>query len=347
MTFLIQSGNPRAAKQAARKSLCDRLWPKLPFFSLRCSLGPLSPHTYFGSLLPHSIAAKSLAYRLPATAATIRLLQHYATPFLEQNIFGVPWIVVGLILYPFLYLIGFQAIYRKDRRSLAFLVYPWFYFLTFAIANPLIFRWYLTPPLPIYMLVILVGAVKILGDLLSPERSSSGNQTSRSRFIYSFSVLALILLPFASSLSEWRLTPDHGLTRPAPEMAWYRLELLYAQAAEYLQPYLDENTIIAAGDVGVLGFRTNAPILDTVGLNSRQAVDYYPLNPEYYSINYAVPPELILNEKPEFIVLLEAYIRNGLLKSDEFYSSYQLIKKIPTDIYGSNGMLIFSRIPGK
>ena len=43
---------------------------------------------YFGSPLPHSLAAKSVAYQLPANAAFIRLIQHYLTPFSEQYTFG-------------------------------------------------------------------------------------------------------------------------------------------------------------------------------------------------------------------------------------------------------------------
>jgi hypothetical protein len=42
---------------------------------------------YFGSPIPHSIAAKTAAYQLKSTEALFRLVQHYATPFLEQYTF--------------------------------------------------------------------------------------------------------------------------------------------------------------------------------------------------------------------------------------------------------------------
>ncbi len=104
------------------------------------------------------MAAKTLAYRLSPESGFIRLLQHYATPFLEQLTFGIPWIGVGLVLYPFLYLVGGRRALRENRRIWPWLVYPWLYFIVFSLANPLIFRWYMTPPLPAYYLFILGGA---------------------------------------------------------------------------------------------------------------------------------------------------------------------------------------------
>ena len=149
------------------------------------------------------------------------------------------------------------------------------------------------------------------------------------------------------SLRDWQLHPDHGLDRPAPSMAWYQLELLYRQAAGILAPdiqkYSGGTPTLAAGDVGVLGFYTGVRILDTVGLNSPLSTSYYPLDPAYYVINYAIPPQLILDTRPDFIVILEVYGRAGLLKSPLFWQLYTLRQKIPTDIYGSDGLLILER----
>ena len=342
--FLSSRRNSTSNRSSADKAHWRSLLLEAALFLIPLLLWLAFATYYFGSPLPHSIEAKSLAYRLPATAALTRLLQHYATPFFEHNIFGIPWIAVGLVLYPFLYLIGASKIFKEEKRTLAFLVYPWLYLITFAIANPLIFRWYLTPPLPLYFLIIFIGASKIIETLILSRRKFINENTFNPPLL-KFSIFVVMLLPFTTTLTEWRIVPDHGLDRPAPEMAWYQLELLYTQAADYLRPQFGENSVLAAGDVGVLGYRTNAPILDTVGLNSRQAIAYYPLDPEYYVINYAVPPDLIFDEKPDFIVVLEAYVRNGLLKEEEFLASYRLIKKIPTDIYGSDGMLLFRRIP--
>jgi hypothetical protein len=305
---------------------------------------------YFGNPLPHSIAAKSVAYRLPPNTALVRLLQHYATPFLDHLTFGVRWIAVGLFLYPFLFLVGSLRAYQTNRNILPFLFYPGLYFASYAIANPLIFRWYLTPPLPVYILIILVGFESLLSRIgVRASQWLSRNKTlmhqTLGRYTWlALSVFLIIVMPTAMSLRDWTLHPDHGLNHPAPSMAWYKLELIYKDIALKLAPIINERPYqihLAAGDVGVLGYFTQARILDTVGLNSPQALKYYPLNQKYYVINYAIPPDLIIDNHPDYVVILEVYSREGLLKDARFQEAYQLITKINTDIYGSNGMLIY------
>jgi hypothetical protein len=72
-------------------------------------------------------------------------------------------------------------------------------------------------------------------------------------------------------------------------------------------------------------------------------VGYYPLPDPIYVINYAVPPALIDDQKPDWVVILEVYGRLGLLRDPEFTEHYTLIRTIPTDLYGSEGMLVYRR----
>ena len=126
-------------------------------------------------------------------------------------------------------------------------------------------------------------------------------------------------------------------------MAWYKLELLYRQAADFMAPQISASSVLAAGDVGVLGYYTPGRILDTVGLNSAEALKYYPLDKRYYVINYAIAPDLIIDQRPDWVVILEVYGRLGLLPDPRFQAQYELVKKIPTDIYGSDGMMVFKK----
>ena len=356
--FLDQAWITTRAWVEARQSnsqqatLDKRAWKALLVQGLAFSLPVLLwigfSSLYFGSPIPHSITAKGLAYRLSAESGFIRLLQHYSTPFLEHLTFGAAAIGVGFVLYPLLFLIGSVRALRQTPRIWSFLVYPWLYFAAFAIANPLIFRWYLTPPLPALILGILLGADRLLGDLgKAIERRAADRQILVARLFTGLRISIVILLPLILSLRGWQAQPDHGLQRPAPEMAWYKLELLYRQAAQLLNAEIQlrgqELPLLAAGDVGVLGFSTPTRILDTVGLNSPQSTRYYPLDPKFYVINYAIPPDLILDARPDYVILLEVYGREGLLKDERFLQAYQLLHKLPTDIYGSDGMLIYGR----
>jgi hypothetical protein len=293
----------------------------------------------FGTPIPHSVQAKLGAYRLPPEAALVRLLQHYTTPFMADRWLGTAVAVgSGLLLYPFFYLVGARKLFQLDSRSLVIMVYPWLYLAVFAIANPLIFRWYLTPPLPFLFLGILMGVMVFFSTIFSSSRLRLPNFIQKGLL-----VILVVLLPFASLLGNWQIHPDHGLDRPAPGMAWYELELLYQTAAHIVKPYLTPDTTLAAGDVGVLGYYTQARILDTVGLNSPEALAYYPLDQKYYVTNYAVAPDLIIAQQPELVVLLEVYGRLGLFIDPRFNEHYDLLALLPTDIYGSEGMLIYIR----
>jgi arabinofuranosyltransferase len=321
-------------------------WSEAGLFLIPVAVWVLFSSLYFGSPLPHSITAKTLAYRLGPAAGFIRLLQHYATPFMGYQIFGTWWIGAGMVLYPFLFVVGARRALRQNARIWPFLAYPWLYFAAFSIANPLIFRWYMTPPLPAYFLGILLGLDQVLNGILSKLKSWAGRSSRAGLQFAALAGIILILAPTLMSLQDWTAHPDHGLARPAPEMAWYKLELLYSQAADYLAPEISARAnppTLAAGDVGALGYYTSARILDTVGLNSPITTRYYPLDPKYYIINYAIPADLIIDQKPDYVVILEVYGRLSLLEDARFHQSYVLRRKLPTDIYGSDGMLIFEK----
>lgn len=304
---------------------------------------------YFGSPIPHSITAKSLAYQLPPESALVRFVQHYGTPFMDQYTLTGEWLLLTSILYLYLSLFGAQVGVRAHSHSWPFFVYPWLYMLIFSIANPLIFRWYLTPPLPVYILSILIG-LQCLVQKLSKYIYLAPSLRKASKYLYSvtssfLAILLIVIIPFTLTLQGWQTEMDHGASRLAPEMAWIKLEKLYEQASDILaenEPsFTNPQVTLAAGDIGVLGYSTGAKILDLVGLTSPLATLYYPTLPAYYVINYAIPPELILDQMPDYLVILEVYGRESLLKNQEFLNSYQLLEKIETDIYGSDGLLIF------
>jgi len=307
----------------------------------------------FGSPLPHSILAKAAAYHLGAGEALIRLIQHYATPFVEQYVLGAPAAVgLGLALYPFVYGVGLRRALKSNFCPALWVwgLYPWLYLITFALPNPLIFRWYLTPPLATYFFFIFIGLDQVLFAIISLLRrifrpKARPWSALRAEQRVGGWVAVLLCIPVVVSLAGWRITPDHGATSPAPDMAFIKLELLYRQAATLIYPQLTAQSVLAAGDVGVLGFFTPARILDTVGLNSPISTGYYPLPAEQYVINYAIPTALILDQQPDWIVILEVYARRTFLEDPAFAARYRLIEKIPTDLYGSDGLLIFQRKP--
>ncbi len=308
---------------------------------------------YFGSPLTNSVGAKSVAYRLPPTAGAVRLLQHYATPFSEDKVLPPYGVLAVFALYCGLCAIGAINAFRRERKTWPLIVYPFTYFAVFALANPLIFRWYLSPPVPFYFLLIITGAWTagrdvgrlVVGKLVVGKL---GNWESPRSPIYQFTNLPFTLFAIAAlalTLNAWTLHPDHGPDRPAPEMAWFKLEQLYAEAADIVRSRAGPGDTLCAGDIGVLGYQTGLHIVDTVGLVTPESSLYYPADPAAYVINYAIPADLVLALDPDYIVILEVYGRKGLLPDPDFQARYRLLEKFETDIYGSEGMLIFERRP--
>ncbi|NLX08051.1 MAG: hypothetical protein GXY36_00195 [Chloroflexi bacterium] len=292
---------------------------------------------YFGSLLSNSLQAKQVAYHIEDFHALVRLLQHIATPFMEAKALGVPGIVIGLALYPALAASGTLYAVKRAPRLLPFLLYPWLYIAVFGLMNPLIFRWYLAPLLAPYFLAILLGVWGLGTSVLAA--------LDRTRALPRV-VAALGIVWIALSLNAWTLRPDHGPDRPAPKMAWHQIELYYRQMAEQLRREygVNEETLLAAGDIGAIGFYSRARILDTVGLVTPELSRYYPLPAERYEDgqNYIVPPPIIFDYDPDYIVFMEMFLRHGLADEPDFTTQYAQVDRIPTDFYGT-GMLLYQR----
>jgi hypothetical protein len=255
-------------------------------------------------------------------------------------------VFVVLVLHCALCILGSLSTFRRERRTWPLIAYPFAYFAVFAVANPLLFRWYLSPPLPFYFLLILTGAwtlARNLGHTLS--NLTPGTQKPKTISLTVFVVYAALALTL--TLNAWELHPDHGPDRPGPEMAWFKLELLYERASDIVLSHTvalpPRRITLCAGDIGMLGYRTDMHILDTVGLVTRQSTRHYPTSPSIYVINYAIPADLVLALDPDYIVILEVYGRAGLLPDPGFQAQYQLLERLETDIYGSDGMLIFAR----
>lgn len=288
----------------------------------------------FGNPIPNSVTAKRFAYVIPDGAALVRLIQTYSTPFFEFDTFGSIGAMIGSLAYLLLNLLAISYVLRRLPRLLPFLIYPWLYLLVFSVLNPLIFRWYMAPPLPALMLGIVIGAWALFGIVKRPAVRIA------------LVGIAGVLWSF-TSINGWTLTPDHGPAQPAPKMAWHALELEYQAMGEYLRDEIGvtPETRVASGDIGAIGYFSRATIIDTVGLVTPELTRYYPVDPSAIAPdqNYAIPPALIYDTQPDYLVTMEGFIRVGLARQEQFQTEYELIRDVPFPFYGTS-MQLFRRV---
>ncbi len=296
---------------------------------------------YFGSPIPNSVQAKSgnafsLVAALPEGQAGRRLLDHF-----NQNLLGKTWdfLAAGngdsvwtlMWILPLVFVaLAAMRLARCDIRSIPLIGFPAgytaFHFLSSALGVPTQ-DWYMSPLNP-FLLSLSMTGVQIAAHYLFrvhwPSLSSVG--------------FVLILTGQVATLDFGNSDVLKITTKTNVER-----ERLYKQVAVDLEPEVDSSTVIAAPEIGALGYHSSASVLDTIGLVSPEVSGYYPIDPSeaVVGIQNAVPSELILELRPDYVVSLEVFIRNSLLKSEEFDMLYSHVASYPTSKFGSKGLSVF------
>ena len=282
----------------------------------------------YGSPLPHSIAAKSVAYEPagPFDNLLVLILQAglpgWSTYILAALPTAASVILVLFGLSSFV-LLGRHAVVWMQSKRVAwqpFAVFALLYIGFYAIVGlrgVRLFNWYLLPIEPFYLLAAAAGLAR-LGSMRS-------------------SLIAGVLLLWQLPAIDWQRPP-----LPTGETL-LREQMLFNVGASLAQS-LSPDAVIAAPEIGALGFSSNLRILDTVGLVSPSALRYYPLPPEQLITDNAVPAALIHDQQPDAIVALDAYTGLSLAPDPAFQREYRLEAAYPAIIWQSHELLVFRRI---
>lgn len=297
---------------------------------------------YYGSPFPHSITAKSAGVYLWSFPQTLSIFfSHFAFllvgPALGRLV-GVPWPGAVQVMGPvsiwvlaialaalqgFLVFVGVRRLRTSEWVLVAFPALYLVLFLGSALRNVNIFDWYLAPLQPFYFLFIAAGLLALASGSYSGALVKVGG--------------TLLVL---SQIAGLKWSPGEiGVPLHATDAR----EQEYRRLALEFEDRFRSDILVAAPEIGALGYYSNARILDTVGLVSPIALSYYPIPESIYSTNHAIPPELIREAQPDYIVTLELFVSGGLLRQDWFRRTYVEIQAQPSEAFGGTKLLVFQR----
>jgi hypothetical protein len=243
---------------------------------------------------------------------------------------ALPIAVAAIVLAVFL--VGAREAMRRDRRMVVLFVSPVLFWVAYALAGlrgGLLAEWYLVPLAPLLFVGLAAGVWSLARRLPTVARQP-----------VAASVLAALV---ALQLTGFDWAAIGRGAAPVPRVVWTEREDLYRRAAAYLVPRLAPADVVAAPEIGALGYFCRCRILDTVGLVSPESVRYYPLPAEMHLVSSAVPPDLIRDARPAWLVTLDVFIGRSLLPLDWFAREYEPVVAAPTRAFGSRALVVYRR----
>lgn len=284
---------------------------------------------WYGTPIPQSVLAKQVAYQEPGAGVTLlafvlqAVLPGWSTFLLSAQLptFGILTLAtVGLVL---LVAVSWLAVRVLRRRSAAWLPFVGFgvlyvlFYLVGSLHGGRVWPWYLVPLVPLYLLLGAAG--------LAALRPSARPW-------------------LAGALLLWQLPAVDWHQPFLPAGVDLRREAVYAQIGAELRQDLPPTALVAAPEIGALGYYSHLRILDTVGLVSPEALPYYPPPSSQIVSDNAIPAALIRDAQPDAVVTLDEFARLSLLPDPSFQSSYRLVHAYDLSIWASQHVLVYERV---
>lgn len=342
-----------------RARLSSAISTLLPTFAL--ILGWLAITTYaYGSPLPQSAATKlgGRVYELAGDETYWMVLQT------QRNL--VPWLtfeahtkaeawLAGLPTLG-LWLAGVAVLMWRNWRPGILAAFTLIFAIGVSLSNPVPNWWHLATLSALAFPVVVAGAGGLVRMAYLPLRLALLSRRATLRQII-HGGLWLIVTAATVTATGYLIRPHlsrYNLQRAAwPQLPMSALQLKpsydaqrerdYGIVADTLNQMQVGNARVAAPEIGAFGYAYDGPVLDSIGLVSPVAARYYPIPKDELLTNNAVPRQLVLHEQPEFVMSLDVFIANSLLKDATFVARYQPVLRGKSDIFGSHSLLLFAR----
>lgn len=192
-----------------------------------------------GAILPNTFFAKSAEYR---ELLSIPLITRYL------NLFTVLLSGAGLLLLPGFLWSLFLVIRKRDSWGMSSILWVLGYILSYAVRLPVTYQHgrYLIPVIPIYFLTGYEGTLDIIERITQKKRTMYRRISLVSLVIISVT----FLIPGISAFSTDVNTVNKLMVEPA---LW-------------LRDHTSSDSIVAAHDIGAIGYYSERKIVDLAGL---------------------------------------------------------------------------------
>jgi hypothetical protein len=292
-------------------------------------------YLHFSTILPHGGVAKAAGIYYGSKYTSLRDIEEFLQQLLLVREWrqGYLWLIALLLIVFAVFAWdkkwriaeGCKGLFTTFRATADHCA--WLYIYLFALlvisvffiaGSPFMFRWYLSWYSPLlYLCVPLVA-----GLALENYRIVLG-------CVVGVNCLFCVLSP--NVLLRWD--------------DWHQRLLLYRDAATFLDGMNKSNCRLAVSEDGMLGYTYLGYIIATDGLVSDHVLKYFPVPVAKRSTtaSFSIPPQLIYDMKPDFMITLDTFAKNGVIEEAEFQKQYTTMKMYPTQLWNSTGLYVYGR----
>lgn len=318
-------------------------WQGLPWKSALLYLALIAPYPLFslyytGSPLPNTFHANALYFRGSRSLEYLNLVFQFL-PY--DNLFLHLFLPVGVIAV-------LAQVWRRGTLGLApgrflILVWPLGYLAASTLISPMKYHFqrYLIPLLPFFILLSLFGLEAALAAL-EKRRPGRGGRIS-------FAALSVMAVWGFLLVVEWPGFVNRAAARVLgrPVRQWPSLtaqsadNILGMQVAigEWLARATRQEDVIAANDIGAIGYLSKRKIIDVVGLVTPEILPYVKglfIN----SLRDQRVLEFLREKKPEYLVIFPNWYPSLPERRDLFYPVFAVELK-DNLICGGDVMVVY------
>lgn len=308
----------RSAFGTALRDLCMSVTPFLLYHLI-----------FFGAFLPQTLRAKHLVYGLGLPEFASNLTEAVYGSIMAGGGALIPRFHVLLVLMVAMVTV---LMFRRERFSL-----PWYTVLipvggllildAYAVVGVPLFEWYN----PLYGAPLVLGAAAAAWGY----RGVVGHVLLWVLMIPHLATLGLVM---GGAFIEERLFPGYEKGLRVQQ---------YLQVGESLRQRYPDG-VLAAAEVGALGYAFRGRVLDGVGLISPQALSFHPLPIPSERANRfigALPAKLVTAERPQLVVGYEPFLRGFLVSPERQNYQADGLTKLPALRWGA--LRVFLRQDGE